>query len=205
MTVLSAQTIRERVWRTQHGPDIPKFGGPETYKLPEAMAFSIEPFSESKQACGMSYGLTSAGYDIRLGKIGKPAWTRGDNERAGDKNWVENAAQSWLLQPGQFLLAASLERFKLPNDIQAIVHDKSTLARQGLALQNTVLEPGWGGYITLELSNHGPEPIRILVGQPIAQIVFHQLDKPTDLPYRGKYQDQDNLPTAAKFVDDDQV
>lgn len=199
MTVLSAQTIRERVWRTQKGPNIPKFGGPDTYKLPEAMAFSIEPFSESKQACGMSYGLTSAGYDIRVGKLSLPARTR------SIKGAPPKEPQAVLLNSGDFILAASLERFQLPNDIQAIVHDKSTLARQGLALQNTVLEPGWKGFITLELSNHGPQPIRILVGQPIAQIVFHQLDKPTDLPYRGKYQDQDNLPTEAKFVDDDQV
>lgn len=192
MSVLSAQSIRQRVHAVN--------GGIVTNFLP----MQIEPFSESKQACGMSYGLTGAGYDIRLGKIGKPAWTRGDNERAGDKNWTDSAAQSWMLQPGSFILAASLERFELPNDIQAIVHDKSTLARQGLALQNTVLEPGWEGFITLELSNHGPKPIRILVGQPIAQIVFHQLDHPTELPYRGKYQNQDNLPTEAKFTGESQ-
>lgn len=197
MTVLSAQTIQERVWRTQKGPNIPKFGGPDTYRLPEAMAFSIEPFEAiSKQACGMSYGLTGAGYDIRIGKLSEPQMGR--IEIAGFLR--PGGIQSVNLQPGQFVLAASLERFKLPNDIQAIVHDKSTLARQGVALQNTVLEPGWEGYITLELSNHGPKPVRILVGQPIAQVVFHLLDKPTDLPYRGKYQNQDNLPTEAKFV-----
>lgn len=194
MTILSAQTIRERIWRAQNGENLPKFGGPTTYLQTRDRRLSIEPFAESKQACGMSYGLTSAGYDIRLGSIQHPR----------DPNKVfPNGIESWNLQPGEFLLAASYERLSIPNDLQAIVHDKSTLARQGIALQNTVLEPGWEGYITLELSNHGPKAVRILVGQPIAQVVFHMLDKPTDLPYRGKYQDQSAEPTPAKFVHED--
>jgi len=191
MTILSAQTIRNRVLATQSEQRLRIDKETEVFK---ALGFDITPFSESKQACGMSYGLTGAGYDIRVGMLQVPLTA--DTPLAGQTD-----VQSVLLQPGQFMLAASLEKFKLPNDIQAIVHDKSTLARQGVALQNTVLEPGWEGYITLELSNHGPKPVRILVGQPIAQIVFHLLDTPTEIPYRGKYQNQDNLPTEAKFVD----
>lgn len=180
MSVLSAQTIVDRIYRS------------DVAFQPEGFKFIIDPFVEQpKQACGMSYGLTGAGYDIRIGRLKPP-----------EPHKFKGECHSWLLQPGEFMLAASLERFELPSDIQAIVHDKSTLARQGVALQNTVLEPGWEGYITLELSNHGPKPVRILVGQPIAQVVFHQLDRPTDRPYRGNYQNQDNLPTPAKFVGD---
>lgn len=140
----------------------------------------IEPFEPvKKQAIGMSYGLTLAGYDIRLGKL-------------------PDEVQSKMLHQGQFALCSSLERLAIPVDLLAVVHDKSTLARRGLALQNTVLEPGWRGHITLELSNHGPNPIRILAGMPIAQLLFHQVDRPTE-GYKGKYQDQPDEPVEAIY------
>lgn len=196
MTVLSAQTIRERIWRTQNGPKIPRFGGPGNYSLGDQHAFSIDPFAESTQLHGMSFGLSSAGYDIRVGKMNYPVSPGQEFQTPDDLD----APTSISLYPGQFMLAASFERFKLPHDLLAIVHDKSTLARQGVALQNTVLEPGWEGWITLELSNHGPKPVRIIAGQPIAQVVFHVLDHATEQPYRGKYQNQDAEPVPAKFV-----
>jgi dCTP deaminase len=80
----------------------------------------IRPFEEeAKRFCGLSYGLTAAGYDIRIGNFGKEKWDH------------------YNLKPGEFLLAASLEWVKIPTDLQVIVHDKSTLARQGLALQHS--------------------------------------------------------------------
>lgn len=170
MTILSAQTIARRItapWsKDATAPDIAKW------------RLIIEPFVPvAKQAMGMSYGLTAAGYDIRAGVLNS-----------------SDTTQSIILDPGDFCLIASLERVEIPHDLQVIVHDKSSWARQGLALQNTVLEPGWRGHITLELSNHGQTPLRIMRGQPIAQLVFHQLDYPTELPYSGKYQDQCHLP-----------
>jgi dCTP deaminase len=145
----------------------------------------LEPYEpEAKRIHGLSYGLTAAGYDIRIGSFGKAKWT------------------FYNLKPGEFLLASSLERLLIPHDIQVIVHDKSTLARQGLALQNTVLEPGWAGHITLELSNHGPNIIELHQGQPIAQLIFHKLDMPTDQPYTGKYQNQGDQPVQAILEED---
>ena len=89
----------------------------------------ITPFHERTKEFGMSYGLSAAGYDIRI---------------AEDTNVMfEN-----------FCLASSLEHFNMPDDVLAYVKDKSTWARQGLAVQNTVIEPGWKGYLTLELTNH---------------------------------------------------
>lgn len=105
--ILSAQTIRERVQRTQ-ADGVPKFGGPGTYDLPDALRFNIEPFTEARQHIGMSYGLSSCGYDIRIGKINCGAWKRGPNERAGDKNWDPHGAQEVALKPGAFLLLSSL-------------------------------------------------------------------------------------------------
>lgn len=153
--ILSAQSIREQI--------------------------TIRPFEERKQACGMSYGLSHAGYDIRLG------------------SFRDAALQRFVLKPGQFILVSSLEWMSMPTNVMGRVHDKSTLARKGLALQNTVLEPGWYGHITLELSNHGHTAIRLDKGQPIAQVVFELLDQHTEVPYTGKYQGQGAEPVKSIY------
>lgn len=114
---------------------------------------------------GLSYGIGPAGYDIR---IDQDIW----------------------LNPGEFKLASSYESFKMPRDVVGTVHDKSTWARLGLAVQNTVIEPGWEGWLTLELTNHSDKNIAIEKGTPIAQVIFLKCDAPTIFPYSGKYQYQ---------------
>jgi dCTP deaminase len=115
----------------------------------------------------MSYGLSHAGYDVRI------------------------AESFWLTPDTRFRLASTMERFQMPTNLVGMVHDKSSWARRGLSLFNTVIEPGWHGYLTLELTYHGDESIRIEAGMPIAQIVFMQLVEPTESPYTGKYQNQE--------------
>lgn len=138
----------------------------------------IEPFFErTENSYGLTYGLGPAGYDIRL---------------AGDL-WIPD---------GGFRLGSSIEHFNMPDDLIGIVHDKSTWARRGIAVQNTVIEPGWRGYLTLEISNHNSDPtygqILLSAGQPICQVIFHTLDVPTESPYDGKYQDQAPGPQPAR-------
>lgn len=152
-----------------------------TQSIRRRMSENIVPFvDEPVQERGMSYGLGPAGYDIRIGKI--------DRRLQSD---------SYLINPGDFVLASALEWTKFPDDIVGEVKDKSTLARMGIALQTTVIEPGWYGHITLEISNHGLKPVRIYIGQPIAQLQFIQLDEPTERPYKGKYQNQEDRPVHA--------
>lgn len=139
----------------------------------------IEPFCERGVIRGRSYGLSVAGYDIRV-------------------------AESITLMPGQFSLASSVERFAMPNDVLALVKDKSSWARLGLSVFNTVIEPGWCGYLTLELKNQGNQSFRIKSGDPIAQILFHRLDDPAEKPYSGKYQNQQSGPQPARFEGDSQ-
>lgn len=134
----------------------------------------VEPFSERTVQDGMTYGLSAAGYDVRID-------------------------QDVRLLPGKFCLASTIERFTMPNNVIAFVHDKSSLARRGLAVQNTVIEPGWCGYLTLELTNHSDTPIHIMRGAPISQIVFHWLDEPTQQPYDGKYQNQERGAQPARL------
>lgn len=125
----------------------------------------VSPFSERTRLFGMTFGLGPAGYDIRID-------------------------QDVALRPGEAKLASSIEHFEMPCDVLGKVADKSTWARKFLAVQNTIIEPGWRGFLTLELSNHGSFPIQISKGMPIAQIIFELLDEPTERPYEGKYQDQ---------------
>lgn len=135
----------------------------------------VEPFFERTESHGMTFGLGPAGYDVRI-------------------------AEALTILPGEFHLASTIEHFTMPNDHLAMVADKSTWAREGLAVQHTVIEPGWRGWLTLELTNHGPDPITLHCGHPIAQIVFHRLDQPTELPYNGRYQDQEAGPQQARRI-----
>ena len=132
----------------------------------------VEPFHDRTVANGMTFGLGPAGYDVRI-------------------------KQRMTLMRGEFALASTVERFSMPSDLLAKVADKSSWARRGLAVQNTIVEPGWSGFLTLELTNHGHAPIDIEAGSPIAQIIFHQLLEPTEIPYRGKYQDQADAPVPS--------
>lgn len=134
----------------------------------------ISPFHERKVEGGMSYGLSIAGYDIRI-------------------------AQNIELWPGEFALASSIEEFDMPTDLMGHVADKSTWARMGLAVQNTIIEPGWRGFLTLELTNHREDLLKIAKGMPIAQIIFHMLADPAEKPYRGKYDQQENRPIEARM------
>lgn len=134
----------------------------------------IRPFAERTVENGMTYGLSCAGYDLRI-------------------------KDSVILQPGGFELVTTIERFDFPDDILGKLADKSSWARRGVAVQNTVFEPGWRGFPTLEVSNHGSAVVSILAGSPIAQMVFHRLDAPTDQPYGdGKYQDQPQVPVPTQ-------
>lgn len=146
----------------------------------------FHPFSERTKHRGMSYGLSFAGYDVRV-------------DVSDCDGLIVTPYFRVILKPGAFILASTIERFTMPEDVLGIVHDKSTWARQGLAAQNTVIEPGWRGYLTLELTNHGLRDIVIHQGDPIAQIVLHRLESAPERAYNGKYQDQDPGPQTARF------
>lgn len=136
------------------------------------IAGPLRPLMDGKYTShGVSFGLGEAGYDIRI----KQAVT--------------------LHAFSRFRLASAIEQFCMPEDFVAVVHDKSSWARRGLTVCNTVIEPGWNGYLTLELVYHRWWPLHIPAGAGIAQVLFHQLtDKAR---YRGKYQNQPDRPVEA--------
>lgn len=146
--------------------------------------------TEKHKANGVSHGCAEVGYDIR---IKQNVWFMPDyNHRSScvvDVNgWGEK---------GRFTLASAMEEFDMPNDLMGIVHDKSTWARKGLSVFNTVIEPGWSGFLTLELVYHGSEPLIIPAGSGIAQVIFHRIAQPA--AYTGKYQAQADKPVPAVF------
>lgn len=145
----------------------------------------ITPFFErSVSESGKSFGLASCSYDIRVANF----------KILGTSTLVDHVR----MQNGDFVLASSIERIKMPHNVVAIVHDKSSWAREGLAVQNTLLDPGWEGFVTLELSYHRPaHHIVIKAGDPIVQLKFEWLDEPTEQPYSGKYQNQIAEPVEA--------
>ena len=136
---------------------------------------------------GVSWGLSEAGYDIRL-KQSITFQPENAVEKAG--LWVDGKYAM-----GRFVIASAVEEFQMPTDLVGVVHDKSTWARRGLSVFNTVIESGWNGFLTLELVYHGRQVLRIPAGTGIAQVVFHRTtDKAS---YDGKYQGQPDRPVEA--------
>lgn len=98
---------------------------------------------------------------------------------------------SYLLMPGQFVLATTIEYICLPNNITAFVEGRSSIGRLGLFIQNAGwVDPGFEGQITLELFNASRYAIMIEAGARICQLVFAQMDDESENPYSGKYQKQ---------------
>jgi len=121
---------------------------------------------------------------------------------------VEVEKEPFILHPGEFVLGSTLERVALPDDLVARLEGKSSLGRLGLLIHSTAgyVDPGWDGYLTLELSNVANLPITIYPGMKIGQISFFRLTTPADAPYgsgevRSKYQGQRG-PTASRFFEE---
>ena len=153
-----------------------------------AMAPLKNMIDEKRKDHGVSYGLSEAGYDIRIKQEIKfsPLFER--VEILVDGEYDNNE--------GNFVIASAIEKFDMPPNLVGIVHDKSTWARQGLSVFNTVIEPGWKGFLTLELVYHGRSDLLIPAGAGIAQVIFHEVSVPVS--YSGKYQDQEDRPVAAR-------
>lgn len=117
-----------------------------------------------------TYGEGPCGYDIRID-------------------------QDMCLPPNGFMLGSSKEKFRMPSNVVGFVCDKSSWARRGICIQNTIIEPGWRGYLTLELTNRQNFNMTVREGLPIAQVVFHWIEGIVDA-YDGKYQDQPRGPQA---------
>ena len=126
----------------------------------------ISPFEEKQIRNGkISYGLSSFGYDARVSSEFK-IFTDVNSEIVDPKNFkssnfVTKKVSECIIPPNSFVLASTIEYFKIPKDILVICLGKSTYARCGIIVNVTPLEPGWEGHVTLEFSNTTPLPAKI--------------------------------------------
>lgn len=119
-----------------------------------------------------------------------------------------NSDSPLFLNPGEFVLASTLESITLPDDIVGRLEGKSSLGRMGLLIHSTAgyVDPGWQGHLTLELSNVARLPITLYYEMKIGQISFLRLTSAVDKPYGSaelgsRYQGQTE-PTASKYYED---
>lgn len=140
----------------------------------------------------VSHGMSEAGYDIQIKQtvIFKP------RQDTVELLLSMDPSTSLGIHRGNFTLASATEEFDMPLTLAGIVHDKSSWARKGLSVFNTVIEPGWKGFLTLELVYHGSKELIIPAGSGIAQVIFHEVKSPAQ--YTGKYQNQGDEPTKAR-------
>ncbi|MEE8594784.1 MAG: dCTP deaminase [Gemmatimonadota bacterium] len=158
----------------------------------------IEPFEEKQVRTGViSYGLSSYGYDMRVAdefRIFHNALSPVVDPKAFDeRSFVEYEGDVCLIPPNSFVLARSVEYFRIPRDVLTLCVGKSTYARCGIITNVTPFEPEWEGFVTLEISNTTPLPARIYANEGIAQVLFFESDEPCEVSYsdkKGKYQAQ---------------
>jgi len=158
----------------------------------------IAPFEEKLQRQGViSYGLSSYGYDARVSNDFK-IFTNVDNAIVDPKNFSENSfvtrkTDVCIIPPNSFVLAHTVEYFKIPRDVLVICLGKSTYARCGLIVNVTPLEPEWEGHVTLEISNTTPLPAKVYANEGVCQFLFLKADSLCETSYAdrgGKYMKQ---------------
>ncbi|MBQ4626410.1 MAG: dCTP deaminase [Clostridia bacterium] len=111
---------------------------------------------------------------------------------------------TYVLLPGQFVLATTMEYFELPDNLTAFVEGRSSLGRMGLFIQNAGwVDPGFKGEITLELFNANRCAIELKAGRRVGQLVFAEMDDTAMSPYNGKYQGQKGATGSRVFMDNE--
>lgn len=166
-------------------------------------AFTGDMVQSLKKTKKISFGLSSFGYDLRLtdellifsnvhNKVIDP---KEFDPKAFVKVKPEAGTDYIIIPPNSFALATTLEYVKMPQDLAGILLTKSTYARCGLICHTTVIDPGFEGNITLELSNTTPLPMKVYVHEGVTQMMFFQGERPltTYSDKNGKYQGQTGI------------
>ncbi|MFH1854636.1 MAG: dCTP deaminase [Candidatus Omnitrophota bacterium] len=162
----------------------------------------IRPFESGQiRNNNISYGLSSYGYDIRAAdefKLfkGTAVSTAIDPKKVNPDLFSDFKGSVCVIPPNSFILARSFEYLKIPRNVMCLCTGKSTYARIGVIVNVTPLEPCWEGYITMEISNTSPAPVRICANEGIAQVIFFESDKECEVSYsdrKGRYQAQKDI------------
>ena len=141
--------------------------------------------------------LGSCSIDLRLGKRfrifehSKFPFIDPTNPKLASNMMKEVAVkegEQFVLQPGDFVLATTIESFTLPNDLLARLEGRSSLGRLGIVVHSTasIFDPGWNGVVVMELGNLGRMPVALYPGMRICALTFEELSSPADVPYNKK-------------------
>ncbi|GIK56265.1 MAG: dCTP deaminase [Chloroflexi bacterium] len=161
----------------------------------------ITPFVDGQVREGViSYGLSSYGYDIRVSNEFK-IFTNVhsaivDPKHFNPKSFIDYEGDICVIPPNSFVLAQTVEYFRIPRNVLTVCLGKSTYARCGLIVNVTPFEPEWEGFVTLEISNTTPLPARVYANEGIAQVLFFESDETCEISYadrKGKYQKQQSI------------
>lgn len=165
----------------------------------------IRPFSAKQVRKGISYGLSSYGYDFRIANDFKIFTGLGqsvlDPKTFEQKSFTAVKGKSILIPPHSFALGRTVEYFKIPRNILTLCTGKSTYARIGVIINVTPFEPEWEGYATVAICNTASLPAKIYANEGIGQLIFLESDEICDVSYadkKGKYQAQKTI-THAKI------
>jgi dCTP deaminase len=162
----------------------------------------IDPYvphqiSSSEEKRIVSYGTSSYGYDIRCSTEFKIFTNINaavvDPKAFDDSSFIEFEGDVCIIPPNSFVLARTIEYFRIPRNILTICLGKSTYARCGIIVNVTPFEPEWEGYVTLEFSNTTPLPAKIYANEGVAQVIFFESEEECEVSYKdrkGKYQGQ---------------
>lgn len=169
----------------------------------------VNPCEEGIHRPGViSYGLTSYGYDFRIGNRLK-IFTACNAKAVDPKNIDPEALTElepkdgrFILPPHSYALGESVEKVRMPREYVAVCVGKSTYARSGLIVNVTPLEPSWAGTITIEITNSTPCPAYVYANEGIMQVQFHRGEEECEISYadkQGKYQNQKGI-TLPKVI-----
>jgi len=167
------------------------------------------PYVGSKQRTldngtkAISFGLSQAGYDIRLSSIeflifesnedSSPCTLDAKDFQAQPKSAelieYNDGSCAFLLPPYSHGLGTSLELISMPTNVFALCEGKSTYGRCGLIANILPIEPGWSGYLTMCLINPTPFPIKLYANEGIAQLILFSIEE-VGQAYEGNYQQQ---------------
>lgn len=180
---------------------------PDSWIRTHAQQGMIEPFVEHQEKQGViSYGLSSYGYDARVSDEFK-IFTNIDSAVVDPKNFsssgfVDRKTDVCVIPPNSFVLARTVEYFRIPRDVLVICLGKSTYARCGIIVNVTPLEPEWEGHVTLEFSNTTPLPAKIYANEGACQFLFLKGEGVCEVSYKdrkGKYMGQRGV-TLPKII-----
>ena len=156
----------------------------------------------------LSYGLSHAGYDLRLSPKGFMVIDNTVNQsavapepldvKAFNKELMveaepveQNGSTFFVMPPFSYALGVSVELLTMPPNIMGLTDGKSTYARQGTIINVTPIEPGWSGHLTICIVNPLAFPVKVYANEGIVQVMFARLSSDSAQDYgQGKYQNQ---------------